>query len=121
MKSSQAARNDGGIRVGRPSAAVTVTRVTAARAYSTRGATPAGENSSKLMSTLAPPIAPNHTSMSIGWRSADHKWGASIYGTNLFDKRYATGINGITAATFGTPIASVNTPRQFGIDLHAAF
>ena len=66
-------------------------------------------------------VAEDITDGRIGWRSADHKWGASIYGTNLFDKRYATGINGITAATFGTPIASVNTPRQFGIDLHAAF
>ena len=66
-------------------------------------------------------VAEDITDGRIGWRSADRKWGASIYGTNLFDKRYVTGINGITAATFGTPIASVNAPRRFGIDLHAAF
>jgi iron complex outermembrane recepter protein len=61
------------------------------------------------------------TDARLGWRSASGKWGASLYGNNLFDKRYVTGINQITAATFGTPIASVNAPRRYGIDLHAAF
>lgn len=61
------------------------------------------------------------TDARIGWRSASGKWSASVYGNNLFDKRYVTGINQITAATFGTPIASVNAPRRYGIDLHAAF
>ena len=61
------------------------------------------------------------TDARIGWRSASGKWSASVYGNNLFDKRYVTGINQITAGTFGTPIASVNAPRRFGLDLHAAF
>ena len=61
------------------------------------------------------------TDARIGWRSASGKWSASLYGNNLFDKRYVTGINQITAGTFGTPIASVNAPRRFGLDLHAAF
>ncbi|MBS0612224.1 MAG: TonB-dependent receptor [Proteobacteria bacterium] len=61
------------------------------------------------------------TDARIGWRSADGRWRASLYATNLFDKRYVTGINQITAATFGTPIASVNAPRRYGVDLHAAF
>ena len=47
-------------------------------------------------------------------------WASKLYGTNLFDKRYVTGINNITASTFGTPIASVYPPRRYGIDLHAA-
>lgn len=57
----------------------------------------------------------------ISWRSASGKLRAALYGNNLFDKRYVTGINQITAATFGTPFASVNEPRRYGIDLHAAF
>jgi len=61
------------------------------------------------------------TDARLGWRSADGRWRASLYATNLFDKRYVTGINQITAATFGTPIASVNAPRRYGVDLHAAF
>jgi len=66
-------------------------------------------------------VAENQTDARIGWRSVAGKWGVSLYGTNLFDKRYVTGINNITASTFGTPIASVNAPRRYGVDLHAAF
>jgi iron complex outermembrane receptor protein len=66
-------------------------------------------------------VAQNITDGRIAWHSRDHRWGVSVYGTNLFNNRYVTGINGITAATFGTPIASVNAPLRYGIDLHAAF
>jgi iron complex outermembrane receptor protein len=66
-------------------------------------------------------VAQNQTDARVSWRSAMGKWGVSLYGSNLFDKRYVTGINNITASTFGTPIASVNAPRRYGIDLHAAF
>jgi iron complex outermembrane recepter protein len=66
-------------------------------------------------------VAQNQTDARIGWRSAAGTWGASLYGTNLFDKRYVTGINGISATVFGTPIASVNPPRLYGVDLHASF
>jgi iron complex outermembrane recepter protein len=66
-------------------------------------------------------VAQDITDGRISWQSASRKWGVSIYGTNLFDKRYVTGINGITASTFGTPIASVNAPLRYGVDLHAAF
>ena len=66
-------------------------------------------------------VAENITDGRVGWRSANHKWAVSVYANNLFDHRYVTGVNNITAATFGTPIASVNAPRWYGIDLHAAF
>ena len=62
-------------------------------------------------------VAQNQTDARVGWRSAAGKWGVSLYGANLFDKRYVTGINNITASTFGTPIASVNAPRRYGIAL----
>jgi iron complex outermembrane receptor protein len=66
-------------------------------------------------------VAQNQTDARIGWRSAKGKWGAFLYGANLFDKRYVTGINNITASTLGTPIASVNAPRRYGLELHAGF
>jgi iron complex outermembrane recepter protein len=66
-------------------------------------------------------VSQNITDGRIAWHSATGKWGVSVYGSNLFDERYVTGINSITAATFGTPIASVNAPRRYGVDLHAAF
>ncbi len=61
------------------------------------------------------------TDARVGWKSSNGKWGVSLFANNLFDKRYVTGIDQITAATFGTPTASVNAPRRYGIDLHAAF
>jgi iron complex outermembrane receptor protein len=66
-------------------------------------------------------VAQNQTDARIGWRSADHKWGVSVYGSNLFDKRYVTGIGSLTADVFGTPTASVNAPRRYGVELHAGF
>jgi iron complex outermembrane receptor protein len=66
-------------------------------------------------------VAQNQTDARIGWRSAQGKWGVSLYGTNLFDKRYVTGINNITEPVFVTPIASVNAPRRYGLELHAGF
>ena len=91
-----------------------------------RGATRCNSESQATLSCL--PAAPfsygqaqNTTDARIGWRSASSKWGVSLYGTNLFDRRYVTGIDTITAATIGTPYALVNPPRRYGIDLHAAF
>ncbi len=66
-------------------------------------------------------VAQNQTDARVGWRSATGKLGLSIYALNLFDKRYVTGINNITASTFGTPIASVNAPRRYGFDVHVGF
>ena len=66
-------------------------------------------------------VAQNQTDARIGWRSPAGKWGVAAYGSNLFDKRYVTGINNITASVFGTPIASVNAPRRYGVELHASF
>lgn len=91
-----------------------------------RGATRCNSESRATFSCL--PAAPfsygqaqNQTDARIGWRSAHNNWGVSLYGTNLFDQRYVTSIDTITAATIGTPYALVNAPRRYGIDLHAAF
>ena len=95
-------------------------------ATSYRGATRCNADAVKTKSCL--PAAPftlggsqTLTDARLGWRSADRKWGASLYATNLFDKRYVTSIGTITASTFGTPTATINAPRRYGIDLHAAF
>lgn len=66
-------------------------------------------------------VAQNVTDARLSWSSTNGKWGAALYGSNLFNKRYVTGINGITASVFATPIASVNEPRRYGVEFHAAF
>jgi len=66
-------------------------------------------------------VAQSQTDARISWRSASGKWSVAAYGSNLLDKRYVGGINRITADVFGTPISSVNAPRRYGVELHAAF
>ncbi len=39
----------------------------------------------------------------------------------LFDKRYVSGVNNISASVFGTPYANVTPPRTWGVELRAKF
>jgi iron complex outermembrane receptor protein len=66
-------------------------------------------------------VAQTQTDAKLTWRNSTGKWGWALYGTNVFDHRYVTGIDNITASTFGTPQASVNAPRRYGVDVHVAF
>jgi iron complex outermembrane receptor protein len=65
--------------------------------------------------------AQNRTDMRVQWSSADGMWGVGLYGNNVFDKRYVTGVNNITASVLGTPFASVSAPRQVGVEFSARF
>lgn len=66
-------------------------------------------------------VAQTQTDAKLTWRNQTGKWGWGLYGTNLFDHRYVTSIDNITASVFGTPQASVNPPRRYGVDVHVAF
>ena len=47
--------------------------------------------------------------------------GLAAFVTNVFDDQYVTGVNNITANTFGTPFASISEPRTWGFDFRVAF
>ncbi|MBS0374104.1 MAG: TonB-dependent receptor [Proteobacteria bacterium] len=66
-------------------------------------------------------VAENITDARVAWHSPTRKWSVAVYGNNVFDNRYVTGIGGLVAATFGTPTGSVNAPRRYGLDVHASF
>jgi len=53
----------------------------------------------------------------LGW-SNDH-WGAALIVTNLFDKRYVTGLSNLSAAVGVPYTASVSDPRKFQIEISA--
>jgi iron complex outermembrane receptor protein len=57
----------------------------------------------------------------IGWSSPTAPWTIALYSNNLFDKRYVTSINNISTSTLGTPNASINAPRFWGVELGAHF
>ncbi|RDI98642.1 TonB-dependent receptor [Dyella solisilvae] len=61
------------------------------------------------------------TDARIGWSSPGDRWGVALYGNNVFNKRYVTGINNISTSVFGTPFASISPPRLWGVELRAKF
>lgn len=61
------------------------------------------------------------TDARIDWHAPGDRWGVALYGTNLFNKRYVTGVNNISTSVFGTPFASISPPRMWGLELRAKF
>lgn len=65
--------------------------------------------------------ATNRTDLRLAWSSADDRYGAAVFVTNVFDDQYVSGVNNITANTFGTPFASIPEPRAWGVDFRVGF
>ncbi|MBC3765522.1 TonB-dependent receptor [Neptunicella marina] len=53
----------------------------------------------------------------ISWESSDDQFEVALWSKNLLDKRYVTGLGGLTASILGTPVATINRGREVGIDL----
>jgi iron complex outermembrane recepter protein len=45
----------------------------------------------------------------------------AVYGNNLFDERYVTGVQTISATTLGTPFTNITAPRFWGVEVGARF
>jgi len=66
--------------------------------------------------------AENRTDARIGWVSRGQvPVSVAIYGNNLFDKQYATGVQLISATTIGTPFSNITAPRFYGVELGVHF
>ena len=63
----------------------------------------------------------NRTDVRLAWTDYNDRWGVAAYVTNLFDNQYVTGVNNLTADTFGTPFASISEPRMWGLELRRNF
>ncbi|MHA6204985.1 TonB-dependent receptor [Dyella soli] len=61
------------------------------------------------------------TDARLDWHAAGDRWGVALYGTNIFNKRYVTGVNNISTTVFGTPFATITPPRVWGLELRAKF
>ena len=61
------------------------------------------------------------TDARLDWHAPGDRWGVALYGTNVFNKRYVTGVNNISTSVFGTPFATVTPPRMWGLELRAKF
>jgi iron complex outermembrane receptor protein len=65
--------------------------------------------------------ATERTDVRLAWMTEDDAFGIAAFVNNVFDQRYVTGINNITANTFGTPFASITPPRTWGVDFSYHF
>ncbi|KRE83573.1 TonB-dependent receptor [Rhodanobacter sp. Soil772] len=65
--------------------------------------------------------AQQRTDARLDWSSADDHWGIALFASNVFDKRYVTGVNNISTSVFGTPYASISPPRMVSVELRAKF
>lgn len=65
--------------------------------------------------------ARNLTNVRVGWTNADEDLSVSFFVQNLFNNRYRDGATGVTAATLGTPIAELEQPSLWGIDVTMHF
>ncbi|WP_438862420.1 TonB-dependent receptor [Neptunicella sp.] len=57
----------------------------------------------------------------ISWENSDDDLEIALWTKNLLDKRYVKGLGGLTASILGTPVASINRGREFGVDLTYRF
>lgn len=65
--------------------------------------------------------AQNRTDLRLGWSSPNVPWSVALFVNNVFDKRYVSGMDNITASTLGTPTARINPPLMWGFELAAHF
>ena len=64
---------------------------------------------------------PSYTVADIAAGFGKDDWRLELFVTNVFDDQYVTGVNNITANTFGTPFASISEPRAWGVDFRVGF
>jgi len=55
----------------------------------------------------------------LGWTAAADHWGVALIVTNLFDKRYVSGLSNLSAAVGVPYTASVTDPRKFQVEFSA--
>ena len=65
--------------------------------------------------------AQNRTDLRLAWVNAAQSVEFGLYANNVFDNRYVNGINNLTAATLGTPFASLTEPMFWGGDVKFKF
>ena len=65
--------------------------------------------------------AQGRTDLRARWTAPGEKLEIGLFANNVFDNRYVDGVNNITAETFGTPFASLSSPRFWGGDIRVNF
>ena len=88
------------------------------------GATRCNADSAAQGSCLSTPAfkvgqARDRVDTRLGWTAPADHWGVALIVTNLFDKRYVTGLSNLSAAVGVPYTASVTDPRKFQVEFSA--
>ncbi len=65
--------------------------------------------------------ARGRTDFRLQWTSDNERIEVGVFANNAFKNRYVEGVNNITAATLGTPFASLSPPRFYGADIRLKY
>ncbi|HEY0662090.1 MAG TPA: TonB-dependent receptor [Lysobacter sp.] len=65
--------------------------------------------------------AQDRTDLRLGWTSPLGHWGWAVYGNNVFDNRYVTGLNTYGREVLGVVGAGVSEPRTYGVEVSVKF
>ena len=57
----------------------------------------------------------------VGWTSASGKYGVAVYGENLLDNQYVSGLGTYGMTVLGTVGARLTPPRVWGVEVTAGF
>lgn len=94
--------------------------------YAYRGRTRCNADSANEGTCLTTPYftvgaSTQRTDTRLDWHTPDQRWGIGFFCNNLFNKRYVEVINNDSATVFGTPFATVSSPRTWGVELRTKF
>ncbi|GLQ48240.1 TonB-dependent receptor [Dyella lipolytica] len=94
--------------------------------YAYRGRTRCNSDSQEQGSCLVTPYftvgtSTTRTDARLDWHTPGDRWGVALYGNNIFNRRYVTGIGNYTTNVFGTTYATVTPPRTWGLELRTKF
>ncbi|HEU0305943.1 MAG TPA: TonB-dependent receptor, partial [Lysobacter sp.] len=65
--------------------------------------------------------AQERTDVRLGWSSPRGHWGWAVYGNNVFDNRYVTGLNTYGRDVLGVVGATVSEPRTYGLEVSVKY
>ncbi|ACI97755.1 TonB dependent receptor, putative [Rhodospirillum centenum SW] len=63
----------------------------------------------------------HRTDLRVAWTSASGAYTVAAFANNVFDNRYVTSLNRLTADTLGTVFSALSEPRMLGVDFAVRF
>ncbi|MBB6189711.1 TonB-dependent receptor [Rhodanobacter sp. MP7CTX1] len=94
--------------------------------YAYRGRTRCNDDSQVQGTCLVTPYftiggSTQRTDGRLDWHTPGNSWGVGLFGNNIFNKRYVVSEGNDSTNVFGTPYATITSPRVWGVEFRAKF